>query len=247
MRIAFHSQTLLMTLRQAVLLTEVKLPSEPVVRVVSSMIAPVEVSWVALEKGYDSLYLNFNFVLMDEKGEMHCPKDEVRNRCMCMCTLVNDLTPSVVRVKNRREMLLNNEAEIRAAQILTDVRTMSEKRGCLLSPSWWRQLGDEYMSQKMEAFLLRPNVSRRRGVGKQAAQENLHEIDCILEEKKTSGRAGAWFLVRWAGYQLEWEAWRIRGEPGSPIETWEPRSVVKNTLALVAWKQAQEQAANVQQ
>lgn len=59
------------------MLTEVKLPSERVVRVVSSMIAPVEISWVETKKGYDSLYVNFNFVLMDENGELHLPKDQV--------------------------------------------------------------------------------------------------------------------------------------------------------------------------
>lgn len=41
------------------------------------MIAPVEISWVEMEQGYDNLYVNFNFILMDENGELHCPKDQV--------------------------------------------------------------------------------------------------------------------------------------------------------------------------
>lgn len=63
-------------------MAEVKLPSERVVRVVSSMISPVEqISWVETEKGFDNLYLNFNFILMDEHGEIHAPKDQVSWFC----------------------------------------------------------------------------------------------------------------------------------------------------------------------
>lgn len=46
---------------------------------ISSMISPVEISWVKMEKkGFENLYVNFNFILMDENGEMHPPKDQVR-------------------------------------------------------------------------------------------------------------------------------------------------------------------------
>lgn len=50
------------------------------------------------------------------------------------------------------------------------------------------------------------------------------------------------YLVRWAGYLPEWEAWRIpgRGLPGDPVETWEPLSAVKNTEAYQQWKQMQQ-------
>lgn len=56
-----------------------KLPTEKVVRVVSSMIAPVEISWVQMDIGFDNLYLNFNFVLVDEHGELHAPKDQAKH------------------------------------------------------------------------------------------------------------------------------------------------------------------------
>ena len=43
------------------------------------------------------------------------------------------------------------------------------------------------------------------------------------------------YLVRWAGYHPAWEAWRIHGEIGSAVETWEPFRLVKDTEALDVW------------
>lgn len=134
-------------------------------------------------------------------------------------------------------MALTNEGEIRA-QILVDIKLLSEK-GSMLSPGWWRQLGDEEKATEVEELLRHPRTSGRCPSNKkrrEAAGQELHEIDCILDERKTTGRAGVWYLVRWAGYHPEWEAWRIRGDPGTPIETWEPKVVVHRTLAFLEWQ-----------
>lgn len=45
---------------------------------VSSIISPVEISCVETLSGYENLYVNFNFVLLDENGELHPPKSNVR-------------------------------------------------------------------------------------------------------------------------------------------------------------------------
>jgi len=68
------------------------------------------------------------------------------------------------------------------------------------------------------------------------------EIDRILAEEPPSRTHWRRYLVRWLGYDPEWERWRIpgRGAPGDPIETWEPHSVVKNTEALSIWKAMHE-------
>lgn len=141
-------------------------------------------------------------------------------------------------------MALSNEAGVRA-QVLKDVRVLSEK-GCMLSPGWWRQLGDPEKAHEVEEYLQNPSTSSRRTNPKGESRSQYHDIDCILDEKKTNGRAGAWFLVRWAGYQPDWEAWRIRGEPGSPIETWEPKLVVQRTIAFMAWREVQRLATEVE-
>ena len=36
-------------------------------------------------------------------------------------------------------------------------------------------------------------------------------------------------------YHLSWEVYRIRGEPGSPLEMWEPKRALMNTQALLDW------------
>ena len=39
--------------------------------------------------------------------------------------------------------------------------------------------------------------------------------------KQPTGAARAYYLVEWEGYDPSWEAWRIQGEPGTPLCTWE--------------------------
>lgn len=196
----------------------IKLPSERVVRVVSTVISPMEIAWVQLDKGYDALYLNFNFVMVDEDGEVHAPKD-----------------------LQRREMALSGMEFIRE-QVLIDVRALT-KADCPLGPGWWRQLGMPERAAEVETMLQNPNGRFKRRKKELPNNVKKYEVDCILDERKSTGRAGMWYLVRWLGYLPEWEPWRINGRPGiDPIETWEPRSVVQNTEALIAWKEAQSSA-----
>ena len=63
-----------------------------------------------------------------------------------------------------------------------------------------------------------------------------HEVESILEERASTGKAKAYFLVQWAGYHPSWEAWRITGLVGEPVATWETLAVVKNTEALTKWR-----------
>ena len=80
-----------------------------------------------------------------------------------------------------------------------------------------------------------PRRPTRRAAVPLPLEAQKFEIDCILEERRTQGRAKAWVLVRWVGYHPQWEAWRIRGEIGSALETWEPRFRVARTDAYKAW------------
>jgi hypothetical protein len=47
------------------------------------------------------------------------------------------------------------------------------------------------------------------------------------------------YLVEWEGYEPEWEAWRISGNVGDPVATWEPGATVMNTTAMEAWAEGQ--------
>ena len=64
------------------------------------------------------------------------------------------------------------------------------------------------------------------------AGKQKYEIAEILQEEPASGRAKAWFKVCWARYHPSWEAWRIEGEVGSPVVTWEPNKNVMNSEAM---------------
>lgn len=75
---------------------------------------------------------------------------------------------------------------------------------------------------------------------------NEHEIESILEEREVRGKRGRVrreFRVRWRGYHASWEAWRISGAVGSPIETWEPHTNVESTQALIDWDAVKEVVA----
>jgi hypothetical protein len=67
------------------------------------------------------------------------------------------------------------------------------------------------------------------------------EIDSIVEESGRWGGSSRWLLVKWAGYQPDWEKYRIRGAVGSPVETWEPLRKVARTQALKDWDAAKQQ------
>jgi hypothetical protein len=52
--------------------------SESCIRVIATLIPPLEVSWVRVASGLHRLYVNMIYVLSDEAWEMHFPKDANR-------------------------------------------------------------------------------------------------------------------------------------------------------------------------
>ena len=192
--------------------------SETCIRVLATIMPPVQISWSRMACGLHRLYVNMIYLLCDENGDLHKPKD-----------------------MNRREMTISPAQELAyRAMILQDAQAM-EEAGMPLSPGFLRQMGKFVKAQAMEAQLdalayppyeePQPEIRTRRVRAPRLAR---YEIDRIVEEKMH--RRSAWFLVRWAGYQPAWEAWRVHGAIGSPVETWEPFRMVKNTEALEAWQ-----------
>ena len=108
----------------------------------------------------------------------------------------------------------------------------------VLAPQFWRQLGQEDKAIEVENMLAQAQQTRATTARPQIVPEQQQfTIQEILEERVTAGRAKRWFLVRWAGYEESWEPWRIHGEVGSPLETWEPLAHVRNTDAFSAWRE----------
>ena len=189
-------------------------PSESIIRVVSTLMCPIETTYTLLPHGAERLYLNSTYVLFDDAGELHPPKDA-----------------------DRREIALDAEltAQLRQ-QVLQDVLQLSLEETQPLSAGWWRQLGREDLAQEVEAGR-RMRRGQRRRAG--SLPPNQYQIDRILREVPTTGAARSWFLVRWSGYDASWEPWRISGQAGDPIDTWEPLVTVRRTEAFSQWREEQ--------
>ena len=175
--------------------------SEPTASALAMLIPPFEVSSYTTRAGSDRLHISLMYVVWDDGGGMHPPKD-------------ND----------RREMLYNSAvvSEFRH-QALVNARQLAAQ-GVPLSSGWCSLLG------------LAPDVVLQPAPRQKRKRGSSWEVDCILEERRTSGKAKAWLLVRWKGYDPDWECFRIHGKVGSSIETWEPLTNLRNCVELASFR-----------
>lgn len=203
-----------------------KTASERASRVVATLAPPMEISWVKSELGLEKIFLNIQYVLFTEAGDIHWPKST-----------------------DRAEISFSEEEEkdLRVA-VLQDVNMLSTGT-CPLAPRFWRQLGQEDKAQEMEQLLAQSQVaaSRQKKTTPTPPPPREFPIAEILEERRAAGKAKSWFLVRWEGYEEDWENWRIHGEVGSAVETWEPLCNVRKTQAYLRWQEAAEQEAAEEQ
>ena len=208
---------------QAGLTRALQAPSESTAKTLATIIPPVKISSVVCPQKGEVVYINMLYVLSDGNGEVHFPKDDNRLEIAFLPPMV-----TAIRQKIRADAL----------------RLLSQ--GVPLSSAWLRQLGvenslilqtvaAEEQHQKAPRLLTEKKAKRKRGH---------FEIECILKERRTVGKARRWYLVRWAGYDPSWEAWRIHGRVGEQLETWEPATVVKNTEALATWKSSRTPSAS---
>lgn len=203
--------------------------SQPVIRLVAKLLPDVEITHHRGQGLQEKVHINTMYALVTEHGEIHWPKDE-ENR---------ELSFTATRI-----------AEVRRG-VLKDLREMGDS-GHPLSAPFWLQLGEEEKAKEVELQLLadlqkkeqsrlaRLSGERRvaqRGAGSRGRYtKEKYKIDQILAEKQTSSKAKRLFLVRWSGYDPSWELYRISGQPGEPIETWEPLTVLAGTQALRDWR-----------
>ena len=190
--------------------------SQPVFRVIATLMPDMEITYVATDSEVGVLTVVMQYALVTEMGEAHWPKDT-----------------------DKREMAFDEGTTTAVMeQALADVDTFYGA-GHPLSPGWLRQLGHEQRAQEVEYGLAHPRrtsaPSRRLQIPKRAVKkrrakvarqprftEEEYVIESILEAKKVGGKDKMRFLVRWVGW----------AEP-----TWEPLLVLKPTEALREWRQ----------
>lgn len=182
--------------------------SESCVRVLATLMPTFEIT---LDK--DRMMLEFQYVLSDEMGELHPPKDENRNEIALSPGLTLDL---------RR-------------QISADLVLMADG-GVPLSAGYLRQLGREGQALQVEALMLNLMSTNNLALaGGKRRRADIFEVEMIMQQR-VRGRKSRNFLVRWAGYHPSWEQWRVSGVAGEPVDTWETYATVSHTQALVEWR-----------
>ena len=116
------------------------------------------------------------YILSDESGEIHFPKDA-----------------------ERRELEFQQEqvAAFRK-KIAADAKTLIDQ-GAPLSSGWFSSLGLMQQALVVQAAEEQGKAPRVLKEKPSKRKRKHYEIECILEERRSSGRAGTWYLVRWAG------------------------------------------------
>lgn len=208
-------------------------------RVIATVIS-AEATWMSPSNGgADRLYMNFMYVLADEAGEVHPPKDG-----------------------NRRELALSESTMTQIREhILSDVALLAQK-GVPLSAGWYVQLG--LPAKAMEVRALEANIAAlqapstssfaREAWGGSLAGTSTHrrarkrqadvfEVDAIVEAETIAHTRGVW--VKWVGYSPDWEAWRVegRGKPGEPLVTWEPERNLRRNEVYLQWVERRAEEA----
>lgn len=186
-----------------------KTKSERWCRVVAHIIPMMRIVHVSKR---DTLQIDFQYVLLDETGELHAPKDENRNEMHLSQSIVNEVR----------------------AQIRLDLTEMALESRARLSPSFLRHLGMDQEAMRLEAET--SQLHQQLSQGRRASRVPRWEVNRIVEQRGSRNKRE--YLVEWSGYHASWEAWRVNGpggEVGSPLQTWEPAHALKGTAALEEW------------
>ena len=195
-----------------------KKPSEKRVRVIATMMPTMEIYATSEVGAMDHISVNLMYALIDQDGEIHPPKSP-----------------------ERAEIILSNEERLELRQTAyADLKKMHLK-GVLLSAQFLRLINlqdDAIAVEEEDAKIEKAAVKVQTDREMKKHLTHVHEIETILEEVKTTGRAKSWFKVLWKGYHPSWEPWRIEGEVGTQIATWETKGKVLRTDAYGEWMEA---------
>ena len=189
-----------------------KTKSEKEVRVVATLMPSFELSSCLLARGVERTRAQFMYILTDCTGVVQAPRNPEDGRLVGIETnLANDLR----------------------AQLVKDLHKMADK-GLPLASGFWNMIGREPPSPASA------KQKPAKETKKRTAASARFEVDCIVKESRTAGRARVWYLVRWQGYDPSWEEYRIHGAAGSALETWEPQCNLLGSEALEKWTEEEE-------
>lgn len=153
-----------------------KSESEPFARVLAMLIPPFQLSVTEMARGVSRAYINLMYILVDEHAEIHYPKDN-----------------------SRREISFSHQEELRfRQQILLEARKLVHQ-GAPLSSGWLNRLG---MPQHALAVQAAEQAGQKLTLPRAPCEKRKHNhwnVQMIVEERPSSGRALAWYLVRWEG------------------------------------------------
>ena len=224
-------------------------PSEKYSRVVATIMPPFEM-YLTTGDAMDVMSANFQYALIDEDGEIAPPKDPERREIQMTDSEMSQLRQSAYadlhlmaesgcKLSPKFLRLLGLEvkaAEVEAAEAAAEEAKAAERAE--KASSGKRKLMLATTARATEAKERKAAKAAREREERAAARIE-YPIEEILEERPATGRAITWYRVRWAGYDSAWEAWRIEGEVGEPLVTWEPLVNVRHTEALTRWEQQQ--------
>ena len=153
-------------------------PSEPVIRVIATMMGGVEIRHTISSSGSEVLTVNFLYALIGEMGDLHPPKDTDRREIALPAAEVTDL----------RQQALRDATELGRA-------------GAQLSPGWWRQLGEEQHALVAEAHLANLEAMRAEAaLAPEDAPKRIRSRDSYNVEAILGVKRRGWLRVAWEGY-----------------------------------------------
>ena len=114
--------------------------SQSFILVLATLLPPCVISHVVAPRGVDRLYIKLHYVLTDEAGEMHKPKDEKRIEIAIEADVEAAMRAAVL--SDAREMSRNRDTRPRSAAGTRTFDTHSDSLSCgrLIASAPWRAL-----------------------------------------------------------------------------------------------------------
>lgn len=190
--------------------------SEKYCRRVAIVVPSTKWTYSRSEAGTTTLHGNLMYALMTDSGDICWPKDSSNSEIY---------------------FTAEEENSIRS-KVRGDVKRIIEKGVQPMSDDFYLMCGLSPPERGRKKKVSNSTRTTQSPAKSPKAKVQKFDVDAILEERPSNGKAVKWYRVRWAGYSPSWETWRRWGTPGSPLETWEPLCHVKGTEALAAWELA---------
>ena len=236
-----------------------KKPSEKHIYSLATILPPIEISHHRLSRGVERTYINFEYVLSDDAGHIHAPKDskkrekEILPEMMANVASRIDATTATMLSLGyplaagffRRTGTPEAEAEAKAA-----AAAAKPKKGPPKPPKPPKTPKTPKTPKALTCRCRITDWSEEDSEMSEAStlseweEEETFNVAKIVAERRTAGKARRWFVVEWEGYSPEWETWRQPlfkghdpGKAGEPVQTWAAlEDLPPHSAALHEWR-----------